>query len=57
MEMCIKGIRMRYGKFIISLSILGGSVDINEIRSEKREMKVLILELYLKIPVKYITSF
>ena len=36
--MCIKGIRVRYAAFIISLSILEGSVDMRQNRLEKSEM-------------------
>ena len=56
-DMCIKEISVWYAWFIISLSILKGSIEINWNILEKREMRVLLLELLLKIRVEDLIRF
>ena len=56
-DMCIKEISVWYAWFIISLSILKGSIEINWNILEKREMRVLLLELLLKYRVEHIIIF
>ena len=42
--MCDKGIRVRYAKLNIWLSILKGNVDMIKISLEKSKMRILLLE-------------
>ena len=56
-EMWTKGKRLKYTEFITLQRIPNESVDMNSFWLERIEMRVLVLDLQLEIPVENTTSF
>ena len=53
----IKQIRVRYADFMTLWSIFKGTVVMNYNSLEKCEMRVMLLDFELEIPVEHATSF
>ena len=56
-EMLTKGKRLKYTEFITLQRIPNESVDMNSFWLERIEMRVLLLDLQLEIPIENTTSF
>ena len=55
--MLTKGKRLKYTEVIILLRIPNGSVNMNSFWLERIEMRVLLLDFQLKIPIGNTISF
>ena len=56
-KMLTKGKRLKYTEVIILLRIPNGSVNMNSFWLERIEMRVLLLDFQLKIPIGNTISF